>query len=224
MTKTGIDQAFADKVRSLSSYLNADGLEYLYSQFKAQDVSKLTELLHISGIDPLKYLTKVPPYFAGNYDYTDTIKIPEHYTEIGEFAFLFATSIEKVRIGKSVETIGRGAFSCCYKLKEVYFHGDSELITVGAGAFQNCHDLEEMYLPDSVEYIDELAFSNCHYLRKIYLPKNLKSIGRNAFSDCNLLNAYYDGPIDDFRKVTLGNNGLYYCHAKLNGQWLLYKL
>lgn len=51
------------------------------------------------------------------------------------------------------------------------------------------HYVEKVYIPDSVEYIGDIAFIYCRSLQEVRFSENLKEIGAYAFSDCYSLSS-----------------------------------
>jgi len=142
-----------------------------------------------------------------------SVSIPTH-ASIGDQAFMFCQSLEKVTITKGGETvappredacIGKEAFSSCFALK--HFEFPDGIRSIGENAFLSC-PLESAILPDSVISIGENAFSGtaiktlklpagivfigsraflgCPSLEDLELPSGLIDIGADAFSNCAL--------------------------------------
>lgn len=91
--------------------------------------------------------------------------------KIDNKAFYGFNTIETASIGKFVEEIGYGAFWDCTKLESLSFANDSRLKYIGDYAFRETEALgvtSPFGLPDSVEYIGNLAFRNSGWT---YVPK-----------------------------------------------------
>ena len=84
--------------------------------------------------------------------------------EIGESAFRFCTSLERIDIPERIEYVGDFAFSDCTDLKEIVL--PATVNEIGECAFNNCSRLKTAVIPDIVE-IDELMFSGCTKLKNI---------------------------------------------------------
>ncbi len=96
------------------------------------------------------------------YDYSGPggyVKLPDHVTGIGTFAFRGCHRLRGVRIPKGVASIGEGAF-------------------------ENCMNLRKVRIPSGVTSIGERAFSWCESLKSVILPDSVTSIGRDAFCGC----------------------------------------
>ena len=61
-------------------------------------------------------------------------------------------------------------------------------------------------IPDSVEYIGNLAFYDCRGLCSVSFGEGLKSIGAFAFENCDgLTDVYYTGSEQLFQKIEIDN-------------------
>jgi len=127
-------------------------------------------------------------------------------TAIGDETFMCNSDLESVIIPKSVKTIGKGAFSHCYRLKEVilppgldevndYMFAESglqsitipdKIKSIGNYAFNNC-PLKSITIPNSVITIGNSAFSACRWMENVTLGNSVKTIGEAAFSICTSL-------------------------------------
>ena len=120
--------------------------------------------LTISGTDmpDYRYNDYVGETSAPWYSQRDKIKkviIENSVTNIGEYAFMFCSSITSVTIPNSVTSIGEGAF-------------------------QNCSGLTSVTIPNSVTSIGGFAFMYCKGLTSVTIPNSVTSIGEGAFYDC----------------------------------------
>ncbi len=113
--------------------------------------------------------------FAYTYGSGDLI-IPDSVKTIGEGAFDYwysFSSIAMIKIGNSVETIGKYAF------RRVGFEGSRKL------------DLNLQ----SIKHIGEGAFTACKWIREIIIGANLESVGLNAFGACSITSIIIDSPL-----------------------------
>lgn len=74
----------------------------------------------------------------------------------------------------SVESIGRGAFYGCTRLKNIRL--SKAIKRLEEDTFYNCNKLENITIPDSVEVIDDAGFLRCESLNYITLPDTLSSL------------------------------------------------
>ena len=113
--------------------------------------------------------------------------IPDTVTDIGEEAFADCYStLEEVKIGKNVTSIGKGAFRFSMPLKSITIPGS--VISIGDEAFMSCRTLTNITLQEGVSSIGEDAFANT-YVKEITIPKSIKSLGKGAFDLCSRLSS-----------------------------------
>lgn len=92
-------------------------------------------------------------YVGNEYQYV----IPDGITEISDYAFSAARSLDRVKIPSSVKKIGEKAFLMA-ALTEVDLSSVEE---IGYGAFMQCTLLKKAYIPSTVTLIGENAFYGC---------------------------------------------------------------
>lgn len=86
------------------------------------NISEFTKLLLHTNIDPLPYMSKIPPHYAtGNS--IESIIIPDNITSIGNNSFQDCDKLIKVIIPNSVVKIGNGVFYNCSSLNKIIFKG-----------------------------------------------------------------------------------------------------
>jgi hypothetical protein len=107
---------------------------------------------------------------------------------IGNDAFVYGYSLEKVTIPDTVTSIGTGAFSSCTHLTSVDI--PSSVTSIGNSAFAGCSVLSEVNIPEGVTTIGTAAFGSCYKIRTITIPSTVTSIGNHAFSYCTGLYNY----------------------------------
>ena len=60
---------------------------------------------------------------------------------------------------------------------------------IGIGAFSNCYKLRRVELPDTLVRIRFNAFMDCYSLEAITIPKSVKSIAEQAFNYSGIIRA-----------------------------------
>lgn len=83
----------------------------------------------------------------------------------------------RLTIPRSIDSIGRGAFMHCEKIKHVIFTRPLEL---QSACFFSCSNLESVDFAEGMTKIPELCFSWCN-MKKLKLPSSLTSIEDHAF-------------------------------------------
>lgn len=122
------------------------------------------------------------------------VNIPDTVTTIGGEVFEFCTKLEKLKMGKNVQTIGNNLCLGDTSLKEVNLSENLEEIP--EGTFSNCSSLETITIPNKVKTIGNIAFSGCTSLREIHMTASVISIAdentdRNQiFEGCDDLTIY----------------------------------
>ena len=124
----------------------------------------------ISVEDKTAALVGCESYVAGELNVPSyTVIAGEKYkvVEIATEAFAQNQKLLRVRMGKTVERIGRGAFVACMSLTSVVIgNGVKE---IGYNAFAACDNLSELYLGESVAEISDTAFF-CTALVEVNYP------------------------------------------------------
>lgn len=176
----------------MHSFLYAyEGVEY--SCFLLDDANGLTIFPAgaISGTDILKIpeqidgcpvtsfienpLAKIP-----GLDNIKTIVVPENIEEIGDFAFAFCDSLERVCFGaeSSLKRIGQYAFMSCPNLK--FFNIPDSVESIEASAF-NKDPIEEITFGKNVSVIKPVVDSVVSTLKEI----NVSPENKNFYSEGN---------------------------------------
>lgn len=137
----------------------------------------------------------IPPEYEG---------LPVKEIEANAFS---NTTVSKVTIPASVETIGAAAFAYNNALREVVFEEGSQIDTIPRGMFGYCVSLERVNIPSTVKTIDGYAFYNCERFELIDFPVTLEYINTNAFEGCSALSVL-DFP-QSLKRI--GNFAFYNC-------------
>jgi len=113
------------------------------------------------------------------------VTVPEGVTAIGDHAFYHNHVVETIRVPRSVENVGRYAFSGCDNLRHVELSAGVKKL--GERAFFHSHALEVVKLSEGLEEIGEGAFLGCHALRSLCIPQSVRQVGASAFMYCEAL-------------------------------------
>ncbi len=180
----------------------------------------VTSTLHIFSFSPLsEHTCQISGISTLSEDLLISLVIPEiapdgrKVTAIGDRAFSGLTSLQRVDVPASVESIGARAFAFCSNLMEVRYGrrngcdaslshiGDrafmgcerltvlalGELqgdLTCGKKVFAHCTRLRAAVLPEHMRVISEGMFEGCRALTYVRLPEALSTISASAFSTC----------------------------------------
>ena len=146
----------------------------------------------INGVLFTKDKTSLLLYPCGREgDYT----VPEGTINIEAFAFSDVQKLGKVKIAKSVTTIGSSAFKGAKILKEIDFQGTTKLETIGDHAFQNTK-LEKVTIPASVKTLEGASFADIETLKEVHFATGcqLEELSGNLFQNAkNLKKVVFDG-------------------------------
>ena len=99
-------------------------------------------------------------YMPGKSDTSFTV--PAGVNAIGDYAFYYATSLERIEL-------------------------PSELLSIGERSFYGCSALTSAVIPDSVTTIGVMAYASCTSLSRVTLGRNLTTVKDYAFDSCNAL-------------------------------------
>lgn len=130
---------------------------------------------------------------------------PEGLKEIGERAFLHNIALEKVKLAKTVESIGAYAFGSCANMQEFDSNKNELISKIPDGMLSKTIDLErfnfpkniteigtdallatrieELNIPETVTKIGDAAFAKMKSLKKINVPDSVVELGRGVFSE-----------------------------------------
>lgn len=135
------------------------------------------------------------------------VEIPEGVTGIKNdywHPVFRGKNVKRVRIPRSMTTIGMSAFYECKELEEVILH--EGVTAIGTDAFLGCKNLKQITLPESLTTLEQEAFRAsglesivipggitvlprnlfyfCANLKHVTLPEGLTEIGASAFDTC----------------------------------------
>lgn len=117
------------------------------------------------------------------------VKIKEGIKYINDEIFLNSEKLEKIEISKSVEIIGKRAFSGCKNLKECIFEEESNIKKIYEEAFKECTSLKEIEIPEGTDYLGGKAFEDCESLEKVVFKEgcDIKVLNMGVFWSCTNL-------------------------------------
>lgn len=133
--------------------------------------------------------------------------VPDFVNVIGNYAFMFS-SVERVVLNKTVDTINKETFAYCEKLKDIdlrniKYIGDKAFYRcsslsrigtaaehIGSAAFHSCEKLEFVKIP-YVRVIESRAFNDCRNLKKLMFSDSLCSVGDRVFGLTNFPNIFH---------------------------------
>jgi hypothetical protein len=121
-----------------------------------------------------------------------SVTIPNHVTNLGEYAFAGCGNLASVTIGTGVTSIGDWTFSNCRSLANVTL--GTNTASIGASAFEGCFlHLTSISIPNSVTSIGSFAFSECYSLTNVIIGNSVTNIGDYAFNEFsyNILTGVY---------------------------------
>ena len=207
---TGIgDTAFSDN--QLTSVVIPDSVTSI-----GNDAFRSNQLRSVVVPDSVKTISKGA--FFDNL--LATVHIGDGVTEIGTSAFQGydgdygpnpyarkgknpGNQIKELYIGKSVTSIGNGAFEN-NQLTEVVI--PDSVTSIGSSAFAKNH-LTEVVIPDSVTSIGDSAFRS-NQLRSVVVPDSVKSIGNGAFYNNQLTSVVIPDSVKSIGHGAFYNNQL----------------
>ena len=117
--------------------------------------------------------------FENHYEIQEVI-LPDTVTTIRYNAFKGCTSLARMNIPKSLESVGGWAFAQT-AITEMVF--PDTLKNFEYGAFNSCIKLEKVVLSDKIVYIDKDTFSNCKKIAKVTIPSPDVDINIKAFDE-----------------------------------------
>jgi len=170
--------------------------------------SKIKEVIVKAGVTSIGNYAF---YFCGS---VQKITLPNTITKIGENSFSHCTSLSTIEIPNGVKTIPIYAFNGCNSLE--YINIPSTVQSFGQGAFNGCSSLEYFIIPDGVREISSEMFWRCSALEYVQIPASVTKIKTFAFHDCgNLFDVYYSGTKTQFSNISIDylneyNEGLTY--------------
>lgn len=119
----------------------------------------------------------------------EKIVLPDNVTEIGDFAFAYATTLTEVNFPSALSYIGKSAFTDCVRLPSARLKFNEGLEGINGQAFYHCYALAgEIELPSSLKWIGGATFYQCP-ITDINFPDGLEYIGDMAFAGSRITKA-----------------------------------
>lgn len=132
----------------------------------------------------------------GTLDFSgEELVVPEQI-KIINVGFFALSHAKKVVLPKNLEIIGEYAFSKS-NITEITIPDSVKEIRKGAFKLSN---ISEIVIPNGIETIEYSLFG-ISKLKKITIPKSVKIIESFAFSYCEFETVYYEGSMNDWKKI-----------------------
>ena len=170
---------------------------------------------NLSNVTLNEGITKIPDsIFEGCRNITK-IKLPKSVEEIGSGAFV-NTKITSIDLNNTVKKINNAAFEGCPSLSNI--DGLISLEEIESNAFSNCVSLTNINLNNcnKLTTLGDGVFAGDENLKKAYLHENtsISKIGANLFSGCTSLVDVYDCIPRNIDKIP---EGMFYNCKSLGG-------
>ncbi len=138
-----------------------------------------TGVLNIIGNGSMPdYLTfEETPWYVYK-TYIKQVTFSNGILNIGSCSFEGCSTIEKIDIPGSVETIGTSAFAGTGIVSANIPNG---VKVIANSAFEGCRSLYIVSLPNTLEYVGEAAFRGPNIMTSVFIPQSILEIGANAF-------------------------------------------
>lgn len=119
----------------------------------------------------------------------EEVEIPIGAVKVPNSMFFRCTSLAKVVLPHTIQTLEDHAFADCHSLQSIPNFNHLELRTIGVSVFENCQNMKEITIPATVEQINAAAFAGCQNLTNIEFEINskLRWIGDHCFRGCKSL-------------------------------------
>lgn len=185
-------QALAASTSDLTFELTADGNGYVVSECNPSASGKVTIPATYNG----KPVTEIGDAAFFQCENISSVVIPDSVLTIGALAFA-ETNLEKVVLGKGVQSVGTDAFDVNGFIDEVEVSDLSawckiawesqHSVMYSAKIMLNGKLLTKLVIPDDVTVINDYAFRGIEGLVTVTIPNQVTSIGDGAFYGCDNL-------------------------------------
>lgn len=128
--------------------------------------------------------------FSNSFNIASNIVMPGSVETLGDYAF-YRTSISRVVLSRSLDSIGVSCFEDCVDLVGELTIPDS-VTNISSSAFKNCISFTGLNLGLDITGIGSQAFRGCKKLKtELVLPSGLLNIGNYAFASTELFGRLY---------------------------------
>ena len=110
-------------------------------------------------------------------------------TGVGWSAFQNDTSLTKITIPDSVNSIFIGAFAGCTSLRSITI--PDSVNSINSYAFERCTSLTSIRIPNRVSGIADGTFARCTSIKSITIPDSVTRIAEFAFDGCTSLTSVF---------------------------------
>lgn len=132
----------------------------------------------------------------------NSVTIPNGVRSIGELAFYNCKNISRVTMPDTIVSIGKRAFNGCSRLSSIVIPKGVKKIEYQV--FNGCSSVNSITIPNGVTTIEKEAFMGCESLRSISIPRSVISLGDDWFYGCNNLNdIYYMGSEAEWKSIAV---------------------
>ena len=126
----------------------------------------------------------IPAYLCKNMSLLDTVVLPPSVKSLGQYAFMYCTSLKSINLPVTQKTLPISFFEGCTALETIEL--PATLTTISQDAFYGCTKLANVKnLHEGLTTIGTRAFQNCK-LASVTIPSTVTSIGSKAFQGCPL--------------------------------------
>ena len=117
-----------------------------------------------------------------------TLELP-YLQSIGNEAFRYCTTLQRVVIPECIISLGITAFQRCIGLQEIQL--PDKLTGLPNHFLFACSSLQHITLPPSMKYIPAECFRSCASLKSISIPEGVTVLNYAAFRGCESLEKFY---------------------------------
>ena len=111
----------------IQEYLQQENLDAVFDEWSKEYLTKYLRKFFESdvNINPLDYMTQVPPGYFFNEDFTK-IFIPEGVEVLHRNCCSILRALEEVHLPSTITRIFDGSFDDCTNLSKIYYNGTSD--------------------------------------------------------------------------------------------------